>query len=442
MRFKNRIFFLSALCISFFIFTNCRRTEESVDIDIDSLYLPDLNKLYTYYDLIETPYQYRVFAGKLVRANRDLNSSEMYVEAAALYHHAGVKDSAIIILHKAIDHGLANPKIISKLFGNETPYNTDSWERLQKRLDSIQLKLQKVSNYDLETEAMSEFWGYLKRALKDTSNAKRIFKEYIFEGPKALRDFYVVRYLSLENMYGQMVNGSPDYYKYLEKQFNVDSVNAMRSTTTKWMKKFKALYPEAVFPKVYVVPGILNSGGTATELGLFVGGDMYGKSANMPVRGLTTWQKNAIMNLSELPGLTIHELMHFQQNYQDFEYGDTVLAQIIGEGVCDFMVELCSEIPLENSNLSYLEMPENQARIFTDLKADLFSEDNSNWLYNGGSIEDRPHDLGYTVGYLISKSYYENSENKQKAIYELLNSSDFISILKNSSYSFLLEESI
>ena len=77
-----------------------------------------------------------------------------------------------------------------------------------------------------------------------------------------------------------------------------------------------------------------------------------------------------------------------------------------------------------------------------DLKNDLFKEDNSRWLYNGGAINDRPHDLGYTVGYLISKSYYRNAEDKEKAVYELLNTNDVISVLKGSDYAYLLHKDL
>ena len=177
-------------------------------------------------------------------------------------------------------------------------------------------------------------------------------------------------------------------------------------------------------------------------MGMFVGGDMYGRSDSMATAGLTNWQKEAIMKVSDLPGLTIHELMHFQQNYQDIENNETVLAQVISEGVCDFLVELCSGKELQNSNLMYLSDVENEQRIMNDLKNDLFSDDNSKWLYNGGGINDRPHDLGYTVGYLISKSYYELALNKQKAVFELLNTNDFLSILKASDYAFLLEKDL
>ena len=435
-----RVFIFIILLTPFL--NSCELGKETDKEALNRLYLPDLNQLYEDYEQLDSTGAYNTFAYKLVNANRDLKSSELYVEAASLYAQAGQSDSVAILLHKAIDNGMANPKIISKLNGIQHYKDTLLWQDLQIRLDSIRLQLQDVSHYSLEIGSMTLFWDYFDRAAKDTANAKDIFKEFIFKGPRELRDFYVVRYINLNNMYGQMINASPDYFHYLKNQFNADSINSLKSKTTGWMRSFKNIYPKAVFPKVYVVPGILNSGGTATEMGMFVGGDMYGRSDAMPTAGLTSWQKEAIMKISDLPGLTIHELMHFQQNYQDTENNETVLAQVISEGVCDFLVELCSGEELKNSNLIYLRDEENEQRIMNDLKNDLFSDDNSKWLYNGGSINDRPHDLGYTVGYLISKSYYQLAVDKQKAVFELLNTNDFLSILKESDYAFLLEKNL
>ena len=172
---------------------------------------------------------------------------------------------------------------------------------------------------------------------------------------------------------------------------------------------------------------------------MFVGGDMYGRSDSMPTQGLNDWQKGAVMRFSELPGLTIHELMHFQQSYGDIENAETVMGSIIAEGVCDFFVELSSGEQLKNKNLTYLENLDHMSKILTDLREDLYTNDNSRWLYNG-DIEDRPYDLGYTMGYLISKSFYENHEDKKQAVYELLNTDDFSSIIKGSEYAHIMNQ--
>lgn len=403
-------------------------------------YLPDINTLFEDYDQLDSTGNYAGYANRLVLANRDLQSSELYIEAASLYDQAGNTDSVIILLHRAIDHGMANPYILSKFSTDLAESPADGRNSLQARLDSIREKLQMVGNFSLELDAMDEFWPYFDKALQDTAKARQLFREFVFKGPRQLRDYYAVRYLSIDAMYGQMINASPEYYLYLKKQFESKRILALKDKTSQWMDRFKELYPQAVFPKVYVVPGLLNSGGTATEMGLFVGGDMYGKSVNTPTRELTDWQRDAIMEVASLPSLTLHELMHFQQNYRDQTNVNNVLFNLVQEGVCDLLVELCSGEPLANSNLEYLENPKNRDRILKDLRSELYSDDLSKWLYNGGSIQDRPHDLGYTLGYLITKSYYTGHADKKQAVFELLNSSDLNAIVAESEYAFLLNK--
>lgn len=423
--------------VAVLLFGSCTKKYRS---DTEALGLPDMNAVFEAYESTDSLESYAEFADELMEANTTLRSSELYVEAALLYHRAGQDNMAIDVLHSAIDRGMANPKILSKFPGLKHDPGSESWQLLETRLDSIRLRLQDISHFTIETESMTRFWNYFNRALKDSAHAKAILRDFVLQGPRELRDYYVVRYLNLENMYGQMINASPDYYSYLEKQFSPDSLAAMQNKTKAWMQNFRELYPPAVFPKVFVVPGILNSGGTTTEMGLFVGGDMYGRSDHMPTQGLNEWQKSVIMEFSDLPGLTLHELMHFEQNYNDTTNTDNVLRAILSEGICDFLVELSSGMPLDNANLVYMEDPANSERILKDLKHDLFGQDNSRWLYNGGDIEDRPHDLGYTLGYLISKSYYDGQEDKRKAVYELLNSDNLVTIVRESDYRDLVAE--
>lgn len=402
-------------------------------------YLPDMEGLFNYYERAQQAGALKGLADSLFRANRDLKASELYVQAAYLYWQSGEMDSTASMLHQAIDQGMSNPRILDKFPpGGELP-DTPTWNTLMTRLDSIDARLGELGNFELRTEAMEAFWPYFERALADTSTARKHLEEYILSGPREVRDFYVVRYGSVDNMYGQMINGAPRYYEYLRRQFNRDSLNSLKSTILASMQRFREIYSEAVFPKVYIVPGILNSGGTATEMGMFLGGDMYGRSPGMPTEELNEWQQGAIMELTDLPRLTIHELMHFQQHYGDTLNGETLLSAVIHEGVCDFMVELCTGEPLANENLAFLSDPENEAWILGELGRELMGEDTSKWLYNGGSIEDRPHDLGYTVGYLISKSYYQQSPDKEQAVYELLNTDDFLAIVRNSQYAYLLQ---
>ena len=125
----------------------------------------------------------------------------------------------------------------TRLFENVP--ESEQWQSLQKRLDSIQLELKNVSHFSIEMEAMNDFWAYFDRALKDTANAQDIFKEYIFKGPLEVRDFYFARYETPASMYGQMINGTPAYYEYLKDYLKADSLTMLNQKITGWMRNFQ-----------------------------------------------------------------------------------------------------------------------------------------------------------------------------------------------------------
>ncbi len=54
----------------------------------------------------------------------------------------------------------------------------------------------------------------------------------------------------------------------------------------------------------------------------------------------------------------------------------------------------------------------------------MYKNDISNWIYNASSAKDRPADLGYYIGYLITQSYYRNAKDKRQAVYDILNIQD------------------
>ncbi|GGD58749.1 DUF2268 domain-containing putative Zn-dependent protease [Muriicola marianensis] len=430
---------LGCILATSILFLSCRQGEPVEKKRSQAKKLPDLNIVFEDYEHLENRGKYDLLARKIYEANSDLQSSELYVEAASLYLQADNKDSAVYLLHRAIDMGMANPGILGKLPGLEG-METEEFSRLESRLDSLGKVLSNIDNFSVETRAMDTFWPYFEKALAEKDSARNYLKAFILEGPPEIRDYYAIRYYNTENMYGQMINGAPEYYTYLRNRMNPDSLAALRGKTTAALKNFKTLYPKAVFPKVYIVPGLLNSGGTASEMGLFVGGDMYGRSPSMPEHELNEWQNETISDLKALPQLILHELMHYQQSYSDSLHGTTVMYKVIGEGVCDFLRELASGTPVESEQLDYLKIPENFRMVTLQLKQDLLSEDLSLWLYNGGSIEDRPADLGYAMGYLITKSYYENAVDKKTALFNLLNTDDMRSILRGSDYHYLLDK--
>ena len=337
---------------------NCQEAATPVkESEHATAYLPDMEGLMTQFQRLYTARQFPSLADTLQKANRDLRSPALHIYTAFAFWDAGMTDSAVHQLQLSIDRGMSDPQILEKFPKSAIRLSGPKWQPLRDRLDSIANKVRALDHFEFRTDAMDAFWPYFEKALADTSMARQALREYVLEGPPELRDYYMVRYGSIDNMYGQMVNGAPEYYKYLKGRFRSDSLEAFREQILEAMIRLREYYSDAVFPKVFVVPGILNSGGTATEMGMFLGGDMYGKSEAMPVESLSDWQQDAVMDFSDLPRLTIHELMHFQQHYQDEKNENTLLSAAIQEGVCDFLAELCLEQPLEHPNLSFMEDP-------------------------------------------------------------------------------------
>jgi uncharacterized protein YjaZ len=141
-----------------------------------------------------------------------------------------------------------------------------------------------------------------------------------------------------------------------------------------------------------------------------------------------------------LPWLVTHELVHTQQRYPilgaltggpRFLRG-TVLRHSIAEGAADFIAELATGRAVRNE---YAEGREGQ--LWEQFKEHAATKDYGPWLYNGGREnrpEDVPPDLGYWIGYRITKSYYDKAIDKREALNDILSIRDFETFLKDSGY--------
>jgi uncharacterized protein YjaZ len=123
--------------------------------------------------------------------------------------------------------------------------------------------------------------------------------------------------------------------------------------------------------------------------------------------------------------IVIHEYVHTQQKTE----GKILLGQAIYEGACDFIAELVLKEPLTNSYLKYGS--KNEKELKQQFQKEMLGEDYSNWLYNGSSSKTMG-DLGYFMGYAICRSYYNQANNKNRAIKDIitLNYADQSAIIK------------
>lgn len=369
-------------------------------------------------------------------------SSELFVYSAWQFGEANNIDSALIAVKRATEFGMSSPYILDKVGIEQTNKNTSLRKEIDQLLAGIKLKNSSVDNFEVVTTPIDRFWTYYDQAIQDNVNAKKYLTKFICEGSNATKDYYHIRYENVENMYKVMIEKNPEYYNHVRKHITPDKLKKVSNESKKMMVRFAEIYPSAVFPKTYLIPDLINGSGTLTELGLFIGVTMFAKSDKMPRENLNDWQKNTITEFNNMKFDLVHELMHFQQSYGDSENRNLLIGKLIEEGVCDFLVTLLTEdnkmSPVMQKRLNYINKSGNMNFMMNELKKDLYSNDLSKWMYNGGGIQDRPSNLGYTMGYLICKSYYENSTNKKLAIFELLNTDNFKKIIRESEFNELL----
>ena len=272
------------------------------------------------------------------------------------------------------------------------------------------------------TSDIENFWRAYDLAAKETEKTKRIAifqNEYLDKGSAGLKDFLRLRIKSAENLVNT-IDRMPKFYASIRPQ--TLRVSRMENRMRVAFRKFKSIYPEAVFPDVYFLIGVTSSGGTTGPSGLLIGTEMYGKTAKTPMDELSAWLRAVLSTVDNVPGIVAHESCHYNQRYSSAPDQRHLLGKALQEGACDTIGELISGRNI-NEHLKVYGRT-HDAEIWRDFEADMYKPDFSKWVYNATTAKDRPADLGYYVGYVITQAYYRKAKDKQKAIYDILNIKD------------------
>lgn len=267
------------------------------------------------------------------------------------------------------------------------------------------------------TTDIENFWRAFDKA-KPGFDALVFEKEYLANASPGLKGFLSSRIKNADNL-AKVVSSHRQYYASLRVSTN--KIAGMEKEIRAALVKLKEIYPQAVFPPVYFVIGALNSGGTASDQGLIIGAEMYGLTPATPTEELNDWHKTVIKPVEQVPHIVAHELIHFQQTYDS----GNLLKACLKEGSADFIAELISGKHI-NQHVHDFANP-REYDWWLEFKERMFESDFKGWLYS--SVEGRPNDLGYWMGYQITKAYYAKAQDKKAAIADILsirNEKDFL----------------
>jgi Predicted Zn-dependent protease (DUF2268) len=272
------------------------------------------------------------------------------------------------------------------------------------------------------TSDIGNFWQAYDLAAKETDKAKRIAifqTEYLDKGSPGLKDFLRLRIKSAESLVST-IDRLPKYYASIRPQ--TLQVQRMEKRMRAAFRKFKSIYSEAVFPDVYFLIGVMSSGGTTGPSGLLIGTEMYGKTAKSPSDEITGWLRVVLSTVENVPAIVAHESCHYNQHYNTAPEQRNLLGKALHEGACDMIGELIAGRTI-NEHLKVYGRT-HDAEIWRDFEAEMYNPDFSNWFYNATTAKDKPADLGYYVGYLITRAYYRKAKDKRQAVHDILNIQD------------------
>lgn len=186
-------------------------------------------------------------------------------------------------------------------------------------------------------------------------------------------------------------------------------------------EKFSQLYTPFKPVRVCFPIGIFETGGIAMDGYVIIGTELTtsGDTGKIPMR---------------IRGIVAHESVHLQQA-SALDSNAVVCVQLqraLREGSANFIGELLSG----TSNYNFVNqygLAHEQA-LWNEFKSTLCYPSAEKWLYNAATTKDRPADLGYFIGYQITKHYYDNSPDKRRAIAEIIECTDPLSFLIKSGY--------
>jgi hypothetical protein len=214
--------------------------------------------------------------------------------------------------------------------------------------------------------------------------------------------------------------------KYPEKYSNFDkfpeAIAGLAPEVHRSFAKLKEYIPNAVFPPTY-----------------FLVTNHYGINSGSVEGQLITVEKWTLPIEGEMTML-VHELTHFQQvvavGYDEYKllFGEkkNLLGLCIREGTAEFFANLVTGTLTQDQAVDYLK--ENESRLWKWFEKEMHGAETGDWMWSTPADSAQPKHIGYALGMLIVQSYYDQAEDKENAVADILSVTDYPAFLAKSKY--------
>lgn len=280
----------------------------------------------------------------------------------------------------------------------------------------------------LVTQDVEQFWTMYNQLAQCRSRADSIRcvdTLYLKKGTPYLRKF-VDMYGITPDYYIQQIRQHPRFWAQIRPftEISLKDRNQIESI----LDTFDTFLPGYKKPRVVLLIGCINSGGTTSGNTVLIGTEIAACNYRVDISEIRSSIKNAMRKELNLSAYIAHEIVHTQQRgfpvpeiirlarYRKLSLLNTCLV----EGTADFITQTFLRRNI-NQKIHDYAIPHRQRlmkKILEDQQKAPF--DFRFWLYNYMLPDVEYPDLGYFVGFQMAESFYRQAKDKRKALKILL----------------------
>lgn len=269
----------------------------------------------------------------------------------------------------------------------------------------------------IETSDIKNFWTAYDEVQKMNNKEQKIStfqKLYVDKATSGLKDFIQSRNFT-SRQWIESFESKPKFWNSIRSK--TENIQKDFKNIENLYQSFSRLYSGFSPPKIYFTIGNLKGGGTVINGNLIIGSELASSDKTVDYSELSKNYQDRMKINSGVIFLTAHELVHTQQNLKGT--AANLLGLCLKEGSSDFIAELLTGKKVEAPYIDY--GMQHQKSLWNDFQKEMNDEDFQNWLSNTTTVKDRPADLGYFMGYIITKRFYERSKDKKTALNTIMN---------------------
>lgn len=210
----------------------------------------------------------------------------------------------------------------------------------------------------------------------------------------------------------------PAFYSSLRRNFQ--QLDGIKADLHHSLQQFQHLYPSMRPAAVYMGMGNFRTNGTTVDTMVLFGCEMALTDTTINTSEFPEQLQYFKNYISENPidnfdFLAIHEFVHTQQQEA---IGTNLLTASLREGSAEFLAVLASGKPSTTPAVHYGS--DNHTAIMEAFTQQMFNTLAGYWLWSSLDNPFDQRDLGYYLGYAMSKLYYEAHDKPSEAVADLI----------------------